>query len=51
MEHEDAAFLEFLRIAAWFVLGLFVLMLLCEGDPDIIDGLAKRANTVECASN
>lgn len=31
----------------WFV-AVFALLILCEGDPDIIDGWAKRANQVEC---
>lgn len=37
---------------AWFafavIAGFFLLLILCEGDPDIIDGLAKRANAVDC---
>jgi hypothetical protein len=33
---------------AVFWAAVFALIVLCRGEPDILDGLIKRANTVEC---
>lgn len=38
----------------WASLGWFIavvaVLILCEGEPDIIDGWIKRANAVQCTS-
>lgn len=33
---------------ALFLLGLLAAIMICHGDPDILDGLIKRANNVAC---